>query len=93
MVSDKERKRLDNYYFGKYGVKYKYYEDMWAAQGYACALCGRMPKPGQKRYALDHCHATGKVRQILCYYCNKFRVGRLNVEWAYKIWRYLVRNA
>lgn len=40
-----------------------------------CDICGR--DNGTKRLALDHCHATGKLRGLLCDSCNialgKFR--------------------
>ena len=43
------------------------FEAMRAAQGGCCAICNeafsRTPK-------VDHCHATGKVRGLLCNGCN-----------------------
>lgn len=34
-----------------------------------CAICGRLP--GSRRHALDHDHTTGKLRDLLCDFCNK----------------------
>lgn len=44
------------------------------AQNGVCAIC-RKPPGGGKRLAVDHCHATGVVRALLCTGCN-VAVGR-----------------
>ena len=51
-----------------YGLTAEQYEALLAYQGGACAICG-----GERRYRLnvDHDHATGKVRGLLCRRCNK----------------------
>jgi hypothetical protein len=39
--------------------------------GNACEICGRSPRAvGQRRLAIDHCHATRKFRGTLCNTCN-----------------------
>lgn len=51
----------------KYGITPEEYEAMLASQGGRCALCDR--RPDQERYghlSVDHCHATGRVRGLLC---------------------------
>lgn len=53
------------------GLSLEEYEAKWTAQGSACAICGRQPKPGQRRYAVDHDHKSGRVRGILCWFCNR----------------------
>lgn len=42
-----------------------------AAQGNRCAICGcRGEDASRKRLALDHDHATGYIRGMLCLHCN-----------------------
>lgn len=42
---------------------------LYAEQGHKCAICGE-PKPDDKNHKLDHDHATGRMRGILCNKCN-----------------------
>ena len=63
-------------------LKYKYnaphgtYERLLAKQDGKCAICALPPKKG-KRLGLDHCHATNKIRGLLCDKCN-FAIGAMN---------------
>jgi hypothetical protein len=45
------------------------YSALLQAQGGLCAICAKGPKPGT-RLCIDHCHATGVVRALLCTVCN-----------------------
>lgn len=54
----------------KYGITADHYEQMMSDQDGKCALCGRVGNVGGKRLAVDHCHATGRVRGLLCNTCN-----------------------
>jgi len=55
-----------------YGVTREQYDSMMEAQGHRC-LCCKAPfgllKASQPH--LDHCHATGRIRGILCCQCNQ----------------------
>jgi len=52
----------------KYGLAPETYDAMRAQQVGLCAICG--DPPGKKSLAVDHCHKTGKVRELLCIRCN-----------------------
>lgn len=51
-----------------YGITLEWYEETLAAQGGGCKICGRSPKGRQ--LSVDHDHNSGKVRGLICYYCN-----------------------
>lgn len=54
-----------------YGITKKQRDDMFAAQGYKCAICPSVTSNRKNQaWAVDHCHATGKVRGVLCHHCN-----------------------
>jgi hypothetical protein len=63
-----------------YGLTQEEYERKIAAQAGRCEICGadmhltgEIFKAGSRRIGicLDHCHATGTVRGLLCPSCNK----------------------
>ena len=43
---------------------------MWTAQQGRCAICQRPESEFKRSLHLDHCHATGRVRGLLCSGCN-----------------------
>lgn len=57
-----------SYFKTRYGLTVEQVEEMALA---GCSICGRNDWPGRHaRPHVDHCHATGKVRGILCSECN-----------------------
>lgn len=56
----------------KYGISIEDYERMLLAQNGHCALCDKTPEEERdKVLSVDHCHATGKVRGLLCNIHNR----------------------
>jgi hypothetical protein len=58
-----------------YNISAEDYVRMFAKQDGKCAICHQpetsLDKNGNvKILAVDHCHTTGKVRELLCYSCN-----------------------
>lgn len=54
----------------RYGITSAQFDQMLSAQGGGCALCGNTCPNGG--FYVDHSHATGAVRSILCPRCNTF---------------------
>lgn len=67
-----KRVRLKYRLKSEYGLTLEQYDDMLDTQSYCCWTCG-LPLLDflTKNICVDHCHATGKVRGILCGKCNK----------------------
>jgi Recombination endonuclease VII len=49
----------------KYGLTLEAFDELLEAQGGGCAICGNPDADN-----VDHDHATGRVRGILCFNCN-----------------------
>lgn len=47
------------------------YDVMLAQQSSGCAICGSTETLGRGRLHVDHDHATGKIRGLLCNLCNR----------------------
>lgn len=63
------KKEADRFRQVRYGISTAEYERMKEAQGGVCKMCGSPPGP-TKCLAVDHDHATGRVRGLLCIRCN-----------------------
>lgn len=64
-----------------YGITSPEYEAILEAQGGACYICRKIPKPGQNKLSVDHQHVKKdkkqnprhtrkRVRGLLCWHCN-----------------------
>jgi len=65
----------------RYGITWGEYDKLFRKQRGRCAICRKPPNPNsrRKRLSVDHCHATKKVRGLLCSLCNCM-VGRLKED-------------
>lgn len=53
----------------KYGLTLEQYDEMANHQNGLCAICNSQCTLYDK-LSIDHCHETGKVRELLCNSCN-----------------------
>lgn len=60
-----------------FGISLDQYNQMLLFQNNRCAICGEIESVrsnnksgGIKSLAVDHCHATGRIRGLLCNRCN-----------------------
>lgn len=60
----------DRHIMRAYGLTPEAYHAMLSAQGGGCMLCGRTPEFNMRRFPVDHDHRTGRIRGILCRFCN-----------------------
>jgi Recombination endonuclease VII len=70
----------------KYGLTLEDYERMFIEQDGVCAICKRPPQ--KKPLSVEHDHATGKVRGLVCWPCN-FRIGAVESVLYSRILEYL----
>lgn len=77
----------------KFGITPEEYEVLLALQNHVCALCFRPERTLAKRLAVDHCHATGKVRGLLCGPCNVTLGYFENPQWSERARAYLAAHA
>ncbi len=54
----------------RHGLTPESYDDMLAAQGGVCAICGGINASG-KRLVVDHDHDSNRRRLLLCGNCNR----------------------
>lgn len=59
-----------NWLKNRYGLSRAEYNAQLVAQEGVCAICGRTNANG-KELSVDHSHATGKLRALLCAACNQ----------------------
>ena len=84
-------KQRNAYLLKKYGITLKQYNAKLKEQGGKCAICKKPAKQFSRSLATDHNHKSGRVRGLLCFYCNKFRVGRATLESAKLVYEYLLK--
>jgi len=53
-----------------YGITVDDYDHMYTTQKGCCAICGVHQSETVRKFHVDHCHSTGKIRGLLCQDCN-----------------------
>lgn len=63
--------RLEKLLKQQYGMTLEDYQKLLDATGGVCGICLCSPtEDGQRRLVVDHDHATGRVRGLICRSCN-----------------------
>lgn len=68
-TTDPKQKRDQNLK-RRYGISIRSYNKLLTHQGGMCAACGGPPGTEDGVFRVDHDHATGSVRGLLCLACN-----------------------
>lgn len=66
---DVRRRKQSQNLSSLYGITLEQKEQIFAAQGFKCAICEESESQDEK-WHLDHDHQTGDVRGVLCMLCN-----------------------
>ena len=77
-------------YKREYGITLEDYDLMLIEQEGKCAVCGSDDPKGKGRFHVDHDHDTGKVRGLLCHYCN-IAEGYLSTKACAQLMRYKLK--
>jgi hypothetical protein len=54
----------------RYGLDRAQHKALFDSQNGCCAICRVEQTAIKRRFCIDHNHATGEVRQLLCHHCN-----------------------
>jgi hypothetical protein len=65
-----KRSSLNVKFKSNYGITLEQYENMFELQNGCCAICERHQSNFKKRLSVDHEHSSGKIRGLLCSFCN-----------------------
>lgn len=81
--------KMHRNYKGRYGVALFTYWSMHHNQAGKCAICRTAESQLPEKLYIDHDHQTGKVRALLCVFCNT-KLGTLeNSDWVSQARTYL----
>lgn len=92
----RQRERVRSWHYqAHYGLTEAAKRELEAKQGNRCAICQtHFSEMDQRRVHVDHCHATGKIREILCHSCNQvLGQARDNISVLQGAIRYLRRHS
>ena len=77
---DYKQKMRDGHLRRTFGISVDDYERMLEEQGGGCAICGA-PEPEGRSLHVDHHHASGEVRGLVCFTCDA-AIGQLKDDQA-----------
>lgn len=69
--SQKQGPTKNNHLKRTYGITLNQYNEMLTIQNHCCLICKRHTSELKHALHTDHCHATLKVRGLLCFNCNQ----------------------
>lgn len=82
----------------RFNLTREQYDEKSKLQNYVCAICeqpelARSNSGSIKGLAVDHCHSTNKLRELLCWRCNA-TLGRVgdSIELLEKMKQYLIKH-
>jgi hypothetical protein len=84
-------KQRNKYLKQKYGISLTQYNKQLKQQNNSCDFCGKHKSNSKRNLAVDHNHKTGRIRGIVCYRCNKYIIGRLDLALARKLYDYMLK--
>lgn len=84
----------------KFGLNRDQYNEMLNKQNGVCEICKQPEtafafKTGEiRKLAIDHCHTTGKIRDLLCFSCNG-TIGKVkeSIELLEAMKQYLIKHS
>ena len=65
-----QKVKRDYHLKSTYGITLDQYDEMLEKQKGVCSICHEECSTG-RNLSVDHCHASGRVRDLLCGNCNK----------------------
>jgi hypothetical protein len=74
-----------------YKITVEEYNNKLKQQKNRCAICNKHRNKFKRNFAVDHCHITGKIRDLLCGVCNT-RLGYYEKSDINKLKAYLNKH-
>ncbi len=79
----------ENHIRSRYGISPEGYNQLFQNQQGKCAICQKHQSEIKRKFFVDHCHETGKVRGLLCSSCNLRLSGIEDIEYSWRAKEYL----
>lgn len=65
---------------------------LWDKQKGCCAICGKHESMFKYRLSIEHCHETGRIRGLACFFCNVRIIGKINLKYSTPLIKYLLNS-